>query len=87
MSQGKKRLEGMRRNPKGDWTIADIETVCRAYGVECHRPRSGSHFTVSHPAQVSILTIPFRRPIKPVYIRMLIKFIDTIATSEHHGRS
>jgi hypothetical protein len=87
MSQGKKRLEEMRRNPKGDWKIRDVEVVCRAYGVECHRPGSGSHFTVSHRSQTSILTIPSRRPLKPVYIRMLVKFIDAVLTSQAHGRS
>jgi hypothetical protein len=36
----------------------------------------GSHYKISHPNQREILTIPSRRPIKPVYIRELVKFID-----------
>ena len=28
-----KRLERMRGNPAGDWTISDIEAVCREHGV------------------------------------------------------
>jgi hypothetical protein len=35
-----------------------------------------SHYKVSHPAAREILTIPHRRPIKPVYIRKLVKLID-----------
>ncbi|MET7246608.1 type II toxin-antitoxin system HicA family toxin [Methylobacterium sp. EM32] len=76
MSRAEKRLEAMRRNPAGDWTIEDVKVVCRAYGVACGPPASGSHYDVSHPDQPDILTIPFRRPIKPVYIRKLIAFID-----------
>lgn len=76
-----KRLDQMRRNPQGDWTIADVEAVCRAYGLICQAPRGGgSHYGVSHPATPEILTVPSRRPIKPVYIRRLVKMIDAIRT-------
>lgn len=78
MSQGMKRLAGMRRNPRDGWTIADIETVCRAHGVSCDPPANGSHYKVSHPSQIDILTIPMSRPIKPVYIRQLVAFIDRV---------
>jgi len=26
-------LERMRRNPAGDWTIQDVETLCREHGL------------------------------------------------------
>jgi hypothetical protein len=26
-------LKQMRRNPAGDWTIGDVEKVCRAHGL------------------------------------------------------
>ena len=68
-------LEEMRRNPAGDWRISDIETLCRNYGVN-FRFGKGSHATVQHPAPREILTIPARRPIKPVYIRKLVRYID-----------
>ncbi len=29
-------------------------------------------------SQREILTVPFRRPIKPVYIRKLVRFIDAV---------
>lgn len=50
MSQAEKRLEGMRNNPLGDWIIADVETVCRAFGIACHPPARGSHYDLSHPS-------------------------------------
>ncbi len=76
-----KRLQKMRANPQGDWTISDVEAVCAAYGLACRPPRGGgSHYGVSHPQIPDILTVPSRRPIKPVYIRKLVKMIDTIRT-------
>jgi hypothetical protein len=74
-----KRLEGMRRNPTGDWTIADIQAVCREHNMLCEPARGGgSHYKVGHPRMVEKLTIPFKRPIKPVYIRKLVAFIDAV---------
>jgi hypothetical protein len=39
------RLERMRRNPAGDWTIQDVEAVCREHAVICEAARGGgSHY-------------------------------------------
>ena len=74
-----KRLDAMRRNPRGNWTISDVEAVCREFGINCSPSRSGSsHYKVSHEAVPDILTVPFKRPIKPVYIRKLVAFIDAL---------
>ena len=67
-------LARMRRNPAGDWTIKDVETLCREHGLSLLPPSRGSHYKVGHPSMSEILTIPFARPIKPVYIRHLVKF-------------
>jgi hypothetical protein len=67
-------LEKMRRNPAGDWRIDDVELLCRNYSLS-FRFGKGSHATVHHPAAREILTIPARRPIKPVYIRKLVHYI------------
>jgi hypothetical protein len=32
-------LEQMRRNPVGDWTIGDVEKVCRVHGLLFARAR------------------------------------------------
>jgi hypothetical protein len=72
-------LERMKRNPAADWTIGDVEVVCRAYNVRCTPPSGGgSHYKISHPSRREILTVPFRRPIKPVYIRKLVRFIEEL---------
>ena len=57
-----RRLEGMRANPQSDWRIED----------------GSSHYKISHPRMREILTIPSKRPIKAVYIRKLVKFIDEV---------
>jgi hypothetical protein len=70
-------LDDMRRNPAGDWTIRDVETMCRQHGLRCSPPSGGgSHWKVSHPSQPDILTVPAHRPIKPVYVRKLVRLVD-----------
>jgi hypothetical protein len=69
----------MRRNPAADWTMRDLVTLCARHGLRCTPPTGGgSHWKVSHPVAAAILTIPFRRPINPVYIRALVRMIQTI---------
>ena len=67
----------MRKNPR-DWTIKNIESVCNHYGLTCSAPTRGSHYKISHPDLDQILTIPAKRPVKPVYVKSLIDIIDSI---------
>ena len=77
-------IDRMRRNPASDWTIRDIEAVCRQHGIACMPPSGGgSHYKVSASGTREILTIPAHRPIKPVYIRKLVRFIE--AQENKHG--
>ena len=77
MANAIKMLERMRANPR-DWRIEDIVTICEAFEIACTAPKKGSHYKVKHGQVPEILTIPAHRPIKPVYIRDLIKFIDAV---------
>jgi hypothetical protein len=73
------RLEKMRANPSAGWLMSDIEAVCREHGVLCTPPRGGgSHFKIAHPAMAEKLTIPYKRRIKPIYIRKLVAFLDAV---------
>jgi hypothetical protein len=82
----KDTLERMRANPSSDWTVDDINRVCRDFGARCSPPSGGgSHFKISHPTQRDILTIPVRRPIKPVYIRKFVRFIDGLRDPNARG--
>lgn len=75
MVRGAKLLEAMRANPR-DWRIEDVLTVCHAQGLACTSPRKGSHYKVKHEARGRVLVIPAHRPIKPMYIELLIAFVD-----------
>jgi hypothetical protein len=78
MSRAEKRLAAMKRNPRDDWTIEDVVALCRGFGLSCKPPASGSHYTVSHPDVPGILTVPARRPIKPVYIILLVELVECV---------
>jgi hypothetical protein len=84
MSRTSDLIELMRRNPAADWRISDIERVCVHYRLSCLAPKGGgSHWKVGHPSQREILTIPAHRPIKAVYVRKLVKFIDAVLELPH----
>ena len=69
-------LERMRTNPRADWTIADVERLCRRLGITISAPRRGSHFKMRNPNDGTTLPIPAHRPIRPVYIRALVALAD-----------
>jgi predicted RNA binding protein YcfA (HicA-like mRNA interferase family) len=69
-------LDRMKRNPAGDWTIADVEQLCEQHGLLFRLGKGTSHAHAKHPKAEEILTIPARRPIKPIYIRNLVRYIE-----------
>jgi hypothetical protein len=69
-----KHLEKMRRNPRGDWKIEDFKAIAAHYEVEWRSP-GGSH-VVFVSASGDVLTVPARRPIKPVYVKQFVDLID-----------
>jgi hypothetical protein len=68
-------LDEMRGNPQAGWTIKDVKTLCAEHGLSCSAPKRGSHYKVKKLGVNEILTIPFKRPIKPVYIRKLVALV------------
>lgn len=49
----------------------------------CEPARGGSsHYKVAHPKIGEKLTVPFKRPIKPIYIRKLVAFIDVVRKAQ-----
>jgi hypothetical protein len=76
MSKADKLLSRMRQNPAGDWSILDVQKLCHGLGWKCLPPTGGgSHWKIEVPGSDTILTIPAKRPIKPVYIRKLMEFV------------
>jgi hypothetical protein len=76
-----RRLDEMRRGPASDWRIEDVAALCREFEILCEPARGGgSHYKIGHPRLAEKLTIPFKRPIKAVYIRKLVAFVDAVRT-------
>lgn len=74
-----RRLERMRENPAANWTMTDVEALCGEFDILCAPPRGGgSHYKIAHPGIAEKLTIPFKRPIKAVYIRHLVALVDRV---------
>ena len=74
MSTADKRLMKMRQNPKADWHIDDMKAVARAKGIEWRQPGT-SHVTFRRDDGTKV-TVPARKPIKPVYVRMFVEFVE-----------
>ena len=85
MARAEKLLEKMRRNPQGDWSIGDVSTLCGGFEISCEAPKRGSHYTVADETQAEILTIPFKRPIKPIYIKRLVAFVEAVLAARQGG--
>ena len=70
MNTATKLLNAMDQNPN-DWTIANLLTVAKQYGLEV-RSTGGSHHVFSHASVRESLSVPARRPIKAIYIKRFI---------------
>jgi hypothetical protein len=79
MPRADKTLDAMRANPR-DRRIATLEAVARAYRVNT-RKSGGSHVVFEHPAVAEAVSVPARRPIKPVYVRRFVQLIDAVRAS------
>ncbi len=69
-------LEKMRRNPRDDWTISNVETLCRQVGLEIRKPSGSSHYIISSKYLRDSLTVPYKRPIKALYIKHLVSYSE-----------
>lgn len=62
-----------------DWRIEQLEAVALAFGLNVRKP-GGSHVYFTHPRLAEGLSVPARRPIKPVYVRAFVRLIDRVRT-------
>jgi hypothetical protein len=79
MTKREKRLERLRQNQK-DVSMQELSQVLADFGFEIEHSPSGSHykFEYNKSGLVIRLIIPFRRPIKPYYVKDAIKAIDQV---------
>jgi len=76
MTAASKILGRMRNSPTG-WRIEDLTTVADRFKIEYRQPGT-SHVTFRHISGAK-LTVPARKPIKPVYVRKFLALIDEVA--------
>ena len=79
MARAEKTLADMRANPR-DWRIDQLMSVARAFGINVRQP-GGSHVIFEHPAVRRALSVPARRPIKPVYVRAFVALVEEVRAS------
>jgi hypothetical protein len=73
-----KTLQKMRKNRMG-WRIEELQAVAERNFVEWRSPgRGGSHVIFSAPGVREIVSVPAKRPIKPVYIKQFVALIDAV---------
>ena len=71
-----KLIEAMRNNPQ-DVRFEDINNVLSYYGFVSRI--KGSHYTYSHQDLPGVqICIPKARPVKAIYVKEALKWIDTI---------
>jgi hypothetical protein len=79
MPRADKTLDEMRANPR-DGRIGSLEAVAAGRGVNI-RKSGGSHAVFEHPGVAEAVSVPARRPIKPVYVRRFVAFIEAVRAS------
>ncbi|HEY5475088.1 MAG TPA: type II toxin-antitoxin system HicA family toxin [Tepidiformaceae bacterium] len=71
-----KRLERIRRSPTSVQP-EELRKVLLSFGFEVRSIR-GSHWVFVHPGFEFPLIVPYRRPLKPVYVRMALEAVDEV---------
>ncbi len=80
MARLDKLLTAMRRSPGADWRIEQLKAIADRYDIVYRQPGT-SHVTF-RPPHGEKLTVPARRPIKPVYIRKFLALIEALETTD-----
>lgn len=90
VSAAGKTLQKMRRNQTG-WRIEELQSVADENSVGWRRPgHGGSHVIFSASGVREIVSVPAKRPIKPVYIRQFLALIDNaeeVKQDKHENKS
>ena len=84
MSKVDKLLEKMRHNPR-DWRIEDLESLALRFGLEVRKP-SGSHAVFFYEATGRQLSVPAKRPIKPIYVTAFLALLDEIEVDDEQDK-
>ena len=75
VSNAAKLIAQMRRNPR-DWRIEDLKVIAGRFSID-HDQHGTSHVVFRHSV-AGRLSVPAHRPVKPVYVRLFMDFIDRL---------
>lgn len=84
MARADKRLQKMRSNPR-DWRIEELQSVADSLGIEWLHD-GGSHVIFRSPYGEH-LSVPARRPIKPIYIARFLALLETVQEARNERSS
>jgi len=73
MNTAAKLLQSMRGNPL-DWQLAQLQSVARQNGID--RRHEGTSHCVFVRNDGKTLSVPARRPIKPIYVRKFLELVE-----------
>jgi predicted RNA binding protein YcfA (HicA-like mRNA interferase family) len=73
VTKATKILDQMKASPR-DWRIESLKSVADAFRL-AHRQPGGSHVIFRHP-NGAMLSVPARRPIKPVYVKKFVRLVE-----------
>ncbi len=74
MTRAAKILAQMKANPR-DWRIESLKAVADQFGV-IYRQSGGSHVIFRH-ANGAMLSVPAKRPIKPIYVMKFVRLVES----------
>jgi len=78
LSKFEKLYNKIASNPK-NVDFESLNKLLLRYGFKCKKPKSGtSHYNYYHEKLPDILTIPFDRPVKSVYVKKAIAAIERL---------
>ncbi|MEZ4493651.1 MAG: type II toxin-antitoxin system HicA family toxin [Dehalococcoidia bacterium] len=80
MAKHDRQLERIRRADR-NVRPEELRAVLERYGFSL-RSVHGSHWIYRHPALARRLSVPYRRPLKPIYVRMSLEAIDEVLAYE-----
>jgi predicted RNA binding protein YcfA (HicA-like mRNA interferase family) len=73
MARSARTLAQMKASPL-DWRIESLKNVADGFGLLWREP-SGSHTVFRHPNGAK-LSVPAKRPIKPIYVKKFVKLVE-----------
>ena len=78
MTKRDKQYQRIVNNPK-DISFEELDSLLLSNGFKRHQPSGGSsHFIYRHQESHDKLTIPYKRPVKAIYVKQALAIIESL---------